>query len=117
MLLVPDKKTYRRMVSEIRDHRHPEHIGTYGPEQDYLGRFYTAFSSGSWAHLHARFNYQLMLPDDYVSSAHRAIDIQRDVAVAHYSGPRVKPWKIGVSRDQEVDAAVVQRLLHDDSLQ
>jgi len=116
MLLAPDQKVYERMVAEIQDHHHPEHIGTYGPEQDYLSRFYTAFFTGAWSHLHARYNYQLMLPDDYVSKAHRAIDIQKDVAVAHYSGPRVKPWKVGLARDEEVGPVALERLLVDDGL-
>lgn len=114
MLLQPDLRIYERMVSEIRDSRHPEHLGTYGPEQDYLARFYTTFMTGAWTHVHARFNYQLMLPDDYVSAAHRGLDIERDVVVAHYSGPRVKPWEL--ERDRPLDEAGVRRLLQDDSV-
>jgi len=117
MLLQPDQRVYDRMVAEIKDSRHPEHIGTYGPEQDYLSRFYCTFIRGAWTHLHARYNYQLMLPDDYVSKAHRKLDVRRDVAVAHYSGPRVKPWKIvQASRDSEIGSVEVQQLLNDDSL-
>ncbi|CAK0802332.1 unnamed protein product [Prorocentrum cordatum] len=112
MLLQPDVRIYERMVAEIKDSRHPEHIGTYGPEQDYLSRFYATFLRGAWTHIHARFNYQLMLPDDYVSSAHRKVDLQRDVAITHYSGPRVKPWKSATDLDEEG----VRRLLSDDSV-
>merc|ERR1711913_73805 len=50
MLLHPNSRVYGRMVSEIKDIRHPEHIGTYGPEQDYLSRFYCTFLSGTWTH-------------------------------------------------------------------
>jgi len=113
MLLEPDQRIYERMIAEIKDPRHPEHLGTYGPEQDYLGRFYSTFLTGSWTHIHARFNYQLMLPDDYVSSAHRNLNIERDIVVAHYSGPRVKPWKVDGG---DLDAASTAQLLRDDSV-
>merc|ERR1712176_51181 len=113
MLLQPDARIYKRMLSEIKDPNHPEHIGTYGPEQDYLSRFYCVFLSGTWTHIHARYNYQLQLPDDYVSKEHRALDLQRDVAVAHYSGGRVKPWEL--SRDA-LGPDGLRRLLSDDSV-
>eukprot|EP00927_Polykrikos_kofoidii_P029496 TRINITY_DN25504_c0_g1_i1.p1 TRINITY_DN25504_c0_g1~~TRINITY_DN25504_c0_g1_i1.p1 ORF type:complete len:1044 (+),score=174.76 TRINITY_DN25504_c0_g1_i1:63-3194(+) len=114
MLLEPCKKVYERMVAEIKDPQHPEHVGTYGPEQDYLSRFYCAFMGATWTHLHARYNYQLMLPDDYVSSEHRNIDIESGVFVAHYSGPRVKPWEL--NRDVPLGVEGVRRLLEDDSV-
>jgi len=114
MLLEPDQRVFERMAAEIQDPRHPEHIGTYGPEQDYLARFYSTFLSGRWTHIHARFNYQPMLPRNYVSSAHRKVDVKRDVVVAHYSGPRVKPWKLNAGCDLDADS--VMQLLHDDSL-
>lgn len=115
MLLQPDLRVYERMVAEIMDDKHPEHVGTYGPEQDYLSRFYAAYIHGEWTHLHARFNYQLMLPNDYVSSAHRAINVERDVAVAHYSGPRVKPWEL--SRGTALDVEGVRWLLESERVQ
>ncbi|CAJ1399076.1 unnamed protein product [Effrenium voratum] len=114
MLLRPDAKVYERMVREIRDPTHPEHLGTFGPEQDYLARFFTTFGRGAWAHLHARFNYQPNLPDDYVGAAHRKLDVIQDVMVAHYSGGRVKPWKL---RNLELNAQGVRRLLEDDTLE
>lgn len=114
MLLEPNEAVYKRMVAEIQDPNHPEHLGTYGPEQDYLSRFYCVFMGGAWSHIHARFNYQLLLPDDYVSSAHRALRLASDVVVAHYSGPRVKPWEL--ERGVPLDTAGVQRLLTDDSV-
>jgi len=114
MLLQPCEKIYKRMVSEVTDDYHPEHLGTYGPEQDYLARFYCTFVRGEWSHIHAKYNYQLMLPEDYVSSAHRALDLQRDVVVAHYSGPRVKPWEL--ERGVPLDLRGVERLLYDDSV-
>jgi len=117
MLLKPDNAVYRRMLEEVQDDDHPEHIGSYGPEQDYISRFYCAFFEGRWTHLHAKYNYQLMLPNDYVSQAHRDLDVLRDVAVAHYSGPRVKPWKmVQAARDSDLGEAEVERLLYDDSL-
>ncbi|CAJ1360506.1 unnamed protein product [Effrenium voratum] len=140
MLLRPDAKVYERMVREIRDPTHPEHLGTFGPEclgqrQDYLARFFTTFGRGAWAHLHARFNYQPNLPDDYVGAAHRKLDVIQDVMVAHYSGGRaraqsgewqdvsqVKPWKL---RNLELNAAwrkacvgsLRPRSLRDDTLE
>ncbi|CAK9005164.1 unnamed protein product [Durusdinium trenchii] len=113
MLLEPNMDVYHRMLREIQDPRHPEHIKTFGPEQDYLGRFYGTFAWGAWTHLHARFNYQPNLPDDYVSTAHRNIDVLQDVVVAHYSGPKVKPWKIP---NLELNVAGVRRLIEEDEL-
>jgi len=113
MLLQPDIRVYKRMLSEIRDPHHPEHIGTFGPEQDYLARFYCVFLNGSWTHIHARYNYQLQLPYDYCSAEHRALVLESDVAVAHYSGPSVKPWAL--SREV-LDVSGLQRLLHDDGV-
>lgn len=112
MLFEPDMTVFARMKAEIEDPCHPEHTGCYGPEQEYLARFYTTFVTGHWTHIHAKFNYQLMLPEDYVSSAHRNLDVVNDVVVAHYSGPRVKPWKI----DGDVNADAVERLLTDDTI-
>ena len=112
MLLEPSSRIYGRMVSEIRDSQHPEHVGTHGPEQDYLSRFYCTFGRGCWTHFHPRFNYQLGLPRNYVSSAYRGIDIHRDVVVAHYSGTRVKPWKL----DPDMGVKEVRRLLEDDTI-
>lgn len=111
MLLEPDMAIYQRMCREIEDPWHPEHLGSYTPEQDYLGRFYGAFACGKWTHLHAKFNYQPNLPDNYVGSAHKAIDVLRDVMVAHYSGGRVKPWKIPWLK---MDVTGVRRLLEED---
>jgi hypothetical protein len=113
MLLQPDLRIYKRMLAEIKDPNHPEHIGTFGPEQDYLSRFYCTFLSGTWTHIHARYNYQLQLPDDYVSAEHRALSILDDVAVSHFSGGRVKPWEL--SRGP-LDVAGLERLLSDDSV-
>lgn len=108
MLLEPDQQVYDRMVAEIQDFGHPEHLGTTGPEQDYLARFYTTFGRAAWSHIHAKYNYQPLLPADYVGKAHRDLDVINDVFVAHYSGPKVKPWKMeGV----ELNAGGVQRLL------
>ena len=36
MLFNPDRAVYQRMLSEIKDHRHPEHLDCYGPEQEYM---------------------------------------------------------------------------------
>jgi len=114
MLLEPNKKIYERMCQEIQDPWHPEHYGSYTPEQDYLGRFYGTFGRGAWTHLHAKFNYQPNLPDNYVGSAHRSIEVPRDVIVAHYSGPMVKPWKI---QNLTLNVTGVRRLLEDDGLE
>jgi len=114
MLLEPDQDVYDRMVKEIQDPSNPEHLGTLGPEQDYLARFYSTFGCGSWTHLHAKFNYQPNLPNDYIGSAHRALDVVEDVVVAHFSGGRVKPWKVPGLR---LDASGVRRLVEDDALE
>lgn len=114
MLLQPDEAVYNRMLNEINDDAHPEHIGTFGPEQDYLTRFYHTFFRGKWTHIHAKFNYQLVLPEDYTSSAYKTLDILKDVAVAHYSGKRVKPWVLPDGKP--LDAAGVGRLLEDDTV-
>jgi len=114
MLLEPNQDVYDRMVKEIQDPTNPEHLGTLGPEQDYLARFYSTFGCGSWTHLHAKFNYQPNLPNDYIGSAHRALDVVEDVVVAHFSGGRVKPWKVPGLR---LDASGVRRLVEDEALE
>ena len=114
MLLQPDLTVYERIIGEIQTQHHPEHIGTDGPEQNYLARFYTTFGTGAWTHIHARFNYQPMLPDDYVGESYRKLDVRHDVAVAHFSGRRVKPWKI---QGIELDVSGVRRFLEDNTLQ
>lgn len=113
MLLKPDMAVYRRMVAEISDSSHPEHIGTHGPEQDYLARFYSTFFTGEWRHIHARYNYQPMLPADYCSEGHKALSLLRDVVVVHYSGPRVKPWEL--VEGESLGAEAVTVLLENDA--
>ena len=112
MLLEPSAQIYQRMISEINDPQHPEHVGTYGPEQDYLSRFYSTFVDGRWTHLHPKFNYQLGLGANYASSTYHEVDIREDGDVARYSGGRVKPWKLDAGCGREE----MQRVLEDDSV-
>lgn len=112
MLLKPDQNVLNRMIAEVTDDSHPEHVGTYGPEQDYMTRFYSAFLPG-WTHIGAEFNYQLGLPPNYVSKHHASLDILRDVAVAHFSGREYKPWEI--KRGEKMTPDVLRQLLWDDN--
>eukprot|EP00931_Biecheleriopsis_adriatica_P036417 TRINITY_DN20981_c0_g1_i2.p1 TRINITY_DN20981_c0_g1~~TRINITY_DN20981_c0_g1_i2.p1 ORF type:complete len:554 (-),score=88.69 TRINITY_DN20981_c0_g1_i2:133-1794(-) len=111
MLLRPDRIVYQRMLMEIADHDHPEHLDCYGPEQEYLGRFFSAFGPG-WTHMDARFNYQPLLGRG-ANRFMRSLDGQREVAIAHFSGPRVKPWAGLVSRHRKLDPESLRRLLEE----
>ena len=56
MLVAPDWNTYQRMLSEVRCHNHPAHVGGTGPEQDYFSRFW---ADAPWTHICAEYNFQL----------------------------------------------------------
>lgn len=113
MLLRPDRIVYERMLSEIRDNGHPEHLDCYGPEQEYLGRFYSAFGPG-WIHMDARFNYQPLLGRG-ANRFMRNLDALQEVAVAHFSGPRVKPWAGLVAQHAKLGPESLRRLMSEDS--
>jgi len=113
MLLHPDRVVYKRMLAEIADNNHPEHLNCYGPEQEYIGRFYSAFGRG-WTHMDARFNYQPLLGRG-ANRFMRELDAAREVSIAHFSGPRVKPWVGLVARHERLDAKSFESLLHESS--
>ena len=82
MLLRPDRDVYQRMLSEIADNDHPEHVDCHGPDQEYLGRFFSTFGPG-WTHMDARFNYQPLL-SRYANQFMRGLN-SHEVAIAHFS--------------------------------
>ena len=45
------------MISEVHDYDHPQHYGTYMPEQEYISRFYGTFDQ--WTHLSCNFNFEI----------------------------------------------------------
>ncbi|CAE8688406.1 unnamed protein product [Polarella glacialis] len=55
MLLEPDEAICARMEREVTDEWHPEHIHSYGPEQEYLSRFF----ADRWSHISLIYNFQL----------------------------------------------------------
>lgn len=113
MLFRPDKAVYQRMLAEIRDDDHPEHLGCYGPEQEYLGRFFSAFGPG-WTHMDSRYNYQPLLGRG-ANQFMRSLDAKREVAVAHFSGPRIKPWVGLAARDTRLGSETLRQLLCEDT--
>jgi lipopolysaccharide biosynthesis glycosyltransferase len=97
MLLPTDEKMYNTMVADIKDDKHPAHVGGTGPEQDYLSRHF----ADRWTHIGAEYNFQLhqlffaLSPTAITNS--RRIDIAsrslNDIREIHYSGDRgLKPW-------------------------
>lgn len=113
MLLRPNHVVYQRMLSEIADNAHPEHLNCYGPEQEYLGRFFSTFGPG-WTHMDARFNYQALLGRS-ANRFMRNLDGQREVAIAHFSGPKVKPWVGLVGRHEKLGPQSLRCLLKEDT--
>ena len=55
MLLQPNHELYQRVMREVEQEMHPEHIPGSGPEQDYLSRLYAPF----WSHISVEYNFQL----------------------------------------------------------
>ena len=45
------------MISEVHDYDHPQHYGTYMPEQEYISRFYGTFDQ--WTHIACNFNFEI----------------------------------------------------------
>jgi len=102
MLFRPDQAVYRRMLAEIQDESHLGHVAAYGPEQEYLGCFYSVFGPG-WTHMDSRFNYQPML-GGCANQFMRELDATAQVAITHFSGPRVKPWRVIQSKGGQREA-------------
>lgn len=93
MLVEPNEKLFRRMEEEVRDYGHPEHWPTHGPEQDYLSRFFNAFSV--WTNISCRYNYQVHLTQFGSPEWHQLnTKGHKKVSVFHYSGRLVRPWDI-----------------------
>lgn len=94
MMVEPNSDIFDVMLSEVTEHyKHPEHWPSHGPEQDYLSRFYNAFSQ--WTNLSCRFNYQIHLTKfGSLEWHHYNRKGFRDVSVFHFSGRLVKPWEI-----------------------
>jgi lipopolysaccharide biosynthesis glycosyltransferase len=59
MLVEPNSTIFNHMIKEVESYSHPEHWPSHGPEQDYLSRYYNAFSQ--WTNLSCRYNYQVHL--------------------------------------------------------
>jgi len=93
MLLEPDEYVHKRMMEEV-EMNHIEHQGTYGPEQDYISRFYTTFGrTGGIAHIGCEYNYQLLLDNDYTSNHYKSLE-KKDIKICHFSGNASKPWHL-----------------------
>ena len=108
MLLQPDDAVFAQVEAEIRDWYHPEHYGTYMPEQEYLGRLFGTFDQ--WTHVSCRFNFEVdkneRIPHDF-TEAHEAIRAggatgHAGAAVLHYSGIGVKPWDLLFERKSDI---------------
>ncbi len=100
MLFQPNLEYFRQMETEIRDWHHPEHYGTYMPEQEYLGRLFGTFDQ--WTHIDCCFNFEVdkneRVPHDF-TDAHERIRAggapgHPGAAVLHFSGTGVKPWDL-----------------------
>jgi lipopolysaccharide biosynthesis glycosyltransferase len=94
MMVEPNSDIFDLMLSEVTEHyKHPEHWPSHGPEQDYLSRFYNAFSH--WTNMSCRYNYQVhLMKFGSLEWHHYNRKGFRDVSVFHFSGRLVKPWEI-----------------------
>eukprot|EP00397_Hematodinium_sp_SG-2012_P032204 GEMP01034267.1.p1 GENE.GEMP01034267.1~~GEMP01034267.1.p1 ORF type:complete len:510 (+),score=103.51 GEMP01034267.1:20-1549(+) len=106
MLLEPNEEMHKRMCDEVWIN-HVEHVGTYGPEQDYLSRFYTTFGDGAIRHIACEYNYQPKLPEDYTSPHYKSLK-KEDIKICHYSGGAAKPWYLDVETILQNDDAIKQ---------
>jgi len=59
MLLEPNAQIQNQIEVEVYDNDHPEHISCFGPEQEYLSRFY----ADRWTHIDGRYNFQMFRLD------------------------------------------------------
>lgn len=110
MLLEPDAEVHRIMCEEVVEEWHPEHIYSYGPEQEYISRYF----ADRWRHLGLRFNFQL-----YRLSSSRAAcrllgsaasetpvsDILDQIMAVQFSSKR-KPWDFVALPPQEAEQSV-----------
>ncbi|CAD7954128.1 unnamed protein product [Amoebophrya sp. A120] len=95
MLFQPDAKRFQDVCTVVKTTRHPEHINTTAPEQDFLSRY---FADYPWHNISVRFNFQLhqifhnMNPLNCAERKRYLDPIGRlRIAVVHYSGT-LKPW-------------------------
>eukprot|EP00392_Amoebophrya_sp_AT5.2_P005132 g5141.t1 len=95
MLFSPDRRRFEDTCTVVRTARHPSHINTTAPEQDFLSRY---FADAPWHNISVRFNYQLhqifhnMNPLNQAERKQYFDDAGRSrLAVIHYSG-KLKPW-------------------------
>mmetsp|Transcript_48844 Transcript_48844/g.139831 ORF Transcript_48844/g.139831 Transcript_48844/m.139831 type:complete len:454 (+) Transcript_48844:92-1453(+) len=97
VLLQPDPAVFGQVEAEVTDWHHPEHYGTYMPEQEYLSRLFGTFDR--WTHLSCRFNFEVdkneRVPHDF-TAAHEGFRASGHAGalVLHYSGTCVKPWAL-----------------------
>ena len=94
MMVEPNSDIFDLMLSEVTEHyKHPEHWPSHGPEQDFLSRFYNAFSY--WTNMSCRYNYQVhLMKFGSLEWHHYNRKGFKDVSVFHFSGRLVKPWEI-----------------------
>merc|ERR1712091_460131 len=104
-MLEPDSSVHDQMAAEVTDDWHPEHIHSYGPEQEYISRFY----ADRWHQISVCFNFQL-----YRLSSSRAIHRLRGPSRLPKSAASIcaevhatqftsypKPWKfVGACPDE-----------------
>eukprot|EP00434_Breviolum_minutum_P025287 symbB.v1.2.022341.t1/scaffold1934.1/size95668/7 len=123
MLLKPSKAVLNDMISEVHDYDHPQHYGTYMPEQEYISRFYGTFDQ--WTHIACNFNFEIdkneRIPHDF-TEAHEEIRNggakgHNGAVILHFSGCGVKPWDLIFSRGDlstlKVQSADDIRILHE----
>lgn len=100
MLFRPDREIFAQIDHEVHDWFHPEHYGTYMPEQEYISRLFGTFDR--WTHISCRFNFEIdkneRVPHDF-SEAHEVVRAggtpgHVGATVLHYSGTGIKPWDL-----------------------
>mmetsp|Transcript_45401 Transcript_45401/g.135732 ORF Transcript_45401/g.135732 Transcript_45401/m.135732 type:complete len:456 (-) Transcript_45401:1217-2584(-) len=117
MLFEPDARVHAQMEREVADEWHPEHIYSYGPEQEYLSRFF----ADRWTHIDARYNFQLFRlnprrPLRQLAMALGSLGLANasastlDVLGAVQFSSFPKPWVVASAGRQEVLARLKQAL-------
>jgi hypothetical protein len=109
MLFRPDPGAFAEMEAEVQDWYHPEHYGTYMPEQEYLSRWFGTFDK--WSHIDCCFNFEIdkneRVPHDF-TEAHEAIRAggatgHVGARVLHFSGTGVKPWDLLLEKRGDIE--------------
>eukprot|EP00930_Biecheleria_cincta_P089523 TRINITY_DN78850_c0_g1_i1.p1 TRINITY_DN78850_c0_g1~~TRINITY_DN78850_c0_g1_i1.p1 ORF type:complete len:546 (-),score=97.69 TRINITY_DN78850_c0_g1_i1:29-1666(-) len=100
MLFRPDREVFAQIDHEVHDWSHPEHYGTYMPEQEYISRLFGTFDQ--WTHISCKFNFEIdkneRVPHDF-TEAHEEVRAggapgHVGATVLHYSGTGIKPWDL-----------------------